>query len=91
MCTFWVEELVISPRVRTKIRESHGVSSHEVEKAVVRVQGLQAWEDEHPDHGFRWLVRVTVRSASYLVVLHPLDEPDVYALATAFPVQRGAR
>ena len=41
--------------------------------------------------GFRWLVRVTVRSASYLVALYPLDEPDVYALATAFPVQRGAR
>lgn len=91
MRTFWVDELLISPSVRTKIREKHKVTAAEVEGAVVRVSGLQAWTDNDPDRGLRWLVRISVRSWSYLVVLYPLDEPDVYALATAFPVLRSAR
>jgi len=82
----WVAQLAISERTAQKIEHKHGVTPGEVRDAVCCVKGLNAWSEDHIDHGLRWFVRVAIRGGMHLVVLYPSPyDSDVFALGSCYP------
>jgi hypothetical protein len=82
----WVASLNISRRTADKITQLHDIAEQEVREAVTCVEGLSYVWHEHPDRGWRAIVRTEIRGRPVLIVLFDANHPlgDVYNLASAY-------
>ena len=88
----WVSEVHVNPRIAQKIVDDHGLSVEAVVAAVVRREVSEASWDDHPRHGRRLLVKVTIKGRRVLIALFPAKNPaqvNHYHLGTAHVINRG--
>ncbi len=75
-----------------KIQAKHFVSPAEIREAVQCVEGLRGAVEQHPEHGQRLILEVTLRGRPALAVLfdalHPLG--DVWNLGSVYFRNEGA-
>lgn len=88
---FWVADLLVSGRTAEKISTKHGLDVDEIRSWLVCVGGLRGSWHEHPERGWRLLVRLSVAGSEYMIVLYPADDPlgDVWNLGSAYRLSGG--
>ena len=84
MAGFWIAEIRISAAVEWKLRTRRGLTGDEVRLACIPNAYERAYWHDHPEHGWRVIVRCrTVDGTPILVFLQPVDvDAGIWRLRT---------